>query len=81
MIGFWQDDKLGNCIIATGHKGRAVDIILRECTQVELIPEYDTYKDVVEVDILNALDCEVSQLELKGISFIKQLFDTYEPIT
>lgn len=54
LIGLWQDYKLFNYIIYTAHEGTSVDIVLRQVTQIELVPEYDPVKDKIPFIIYNA---------------------------
>jgi hypothetical protein len=81
LIGLWQDVKLFNWIIYTAHKGTGTDIILRECTQVELEPEYDELRDLIDFTVYNAIDGLVYDDALLNVS--KTIFpdyDRWEPI-
>lgn len=54
LIGLWQDVKLFNWIIYTAHLGTSVDVVLRQTTQIELVPEYDEKNDCINFVVYNA---------------------------
>ncbi len=56
LIGLWQDEKLFNQVIFTAHKGTATDVILRECTQIEVEPDYDEKSDCIYFTVYNLVD-------------------------
>ena len=55
LIGLWQDYKLFNVVIYTAHEGTGVDLLLREVTQVEILPDYDEYNDVIDYRVYNGV--------------------------
>lgn len=76
LIGLWQDYKLFNYVIYTAHEGTSVDIVLREVTQIELIPEYDEKNDCIYFDIINAIDGFTDDDCLLNVS--KNVFPYYD---
>ena len=76
LIGLWQDYKLFNYIIYTAHEGTSVDIVLRQVTQIELVPEYDAYGDCINFDIFNSMDGLVDDDCLANVS--KNIFPYYD---
>ena len=55
LIGLWQDRKLFNYIIYTAHEGTGVDIILREVTQIELVPNYVESENKIYFKVYNGI--------------------------
>lgn len=81
LLGLWQDEKLFNWIIGTAHIGRSVDIVIRECMQLELIPYYrDVKNDVLYYHVINILNREIAHGRLRNVRLVQSLFDTREPI-
>lgn len=76
LVGLWQDYKLFNYIIYTAHRGTGIDVILREVTQIELEPEYDSKNDCIPFTIYNGLDGIVSDDCLLNVS--KNIFPYYD---
>lgn len=76
LIGLWQDYKLFNYFIWTGHAGTGVDLVLRQVTQIELEPEYNPKTDEIPFIIYNAVDGFVSNDCLVDVS--KNIFPYYD---
>lgn len=76
LIGLWQDYKLFNTVIWTGHAGTGVDLVLRQVTQIELIPKYNPATDSIPFEIYNAIDGVVDDDELQNVS--KNIFPYYD---
>ena len=75
LIGLWQDYKLFNYVIWTGHKGTSVDILLRLTTQMELEPSYDQKNDCIPFIIYDGLHGRVDNDCLLNVS--KRIFPYY----
>lgn len=81
LLGLWQDEKLYNWIIGTAHIGKSVDVLIRECMQLEIIPYYrDTVNDCMRYHTINTLDRRISRGTMHNMKLIQSLFDTREPV-
>lgn len=76
LIGLWQDFKLFNYIIWTGHADTGVDLVLRSVTQMELTPEYDAKKDRIPFTVYNQAKGIVTNDCLLNVS--KTVFPYYD---
>lgn len=76
LIGLWQDFKLFNYIIWTGHAHTGVDLVLREVTHIELNPRYDPLTDSIPFDFYNQLYGVVGDDRLLDVS--KNVFPYYD---
>lgn len=76
LIGLWQDEKLFNHIITTSHIGTSTDIILMQCSQIELLPDYHKEWDSIEFTVINDLDGEVHQDGVDNVS--ERVFPDYD---
>ena len=76
LIGLWQDYKLFNYVIWTGHAGTGVDLVLRQVTQIELNPDYQPESDSIPFTIYNAVDGFVDIDCLMNVS--KNVFPYYD---
>ena len=75
LIGLWQDVKLFNNIIWTGHIGTSVDVMLRQTTQVGIIPHYIRTQDLIKVYVFNGLYRRKFMLTCPNVS--KTIFPFY----
>lgn len=81
LIGLWQDEKLYNYIIGTAHIGRSVDVIIRDCMQIEMIPLFpDIKNDCLRYALINVLNKSIGTGIMKHLSLVQKLFNTREPI-
>ena len=80
LIGLWQDEKLDNWFLYDTHWGD-VDILLREATQIIVVPEYHPELDSIWVEIISKIDRIPSiSAEVTGVSRrIFPWYDTKEP--
>lgn len=77
LLGLWQDVKLFNYIFWTAHLGRAVDLLLRETTQMELIPYYVKLKDKLVVGMIDTVNQRTATADLRHISRVFPLYDRW----
>lgn len=76
LLGLWQDYKLFNYILWTGHLGTSVDITMRQTTQIEIEPHgYDEETDSISFTVYDGLDGIVYDDEALQVS--KLVFPHY----
>ena len=81
LIGLWQDVKLFNWIIYTAHIGTSVDIMLRQTTQIGIIPLYVKGSDLIKFTIFNALYQRTIKETAENVSkTIFPYYDRWEPV-
>lgn len=92
LLGMWQDEKLFNYMLYTCHLGTSIDKIIRESTQISVMPMYDKEEDRIDLDIADGLDlinlgdniCPAADLWMpgrivyKGQLIEKRLYDRWE---
>lgn len=76
LIGLWQDYKLFNYVIWTGHAGTGVDLVLRQVTQIELEPDYQPEYDCIPFIIYNEVDGVVTNDCLLSVK--RNIFPYYD---
>lgn len=75
LLGLWQDEKLFNRVIYTSHHGTSIDLMMRQTTQIELEPDYDSFNDCIPFRVYNAIDGIVYDDCLLDVS--KMIFPDY----
>ena len=84
LLGLWQDEKLFNWILYTAHLGKAIDKIIRDCTQIVVIPEYSKLDDTIFLTVINGLELTVSSDTIYPVSSLwtpKLIYDRWEVVT
>lgn len=81
LLGLWQDVKLFNYILWTAHLGGAVDLLLRECTQITVIPKYDKLADCVNAEIISNVDMRVASVVFDTASATFPLYNRWAPVS
>lgn len=81
LLGLWQDVKLFNWVLYTAHLGKAIDKIIRDCTQVVVIPEYVREDDTVYLEVIDGLDLEVFEDAIYPASDVFKFYDRWEVVT
>lgn len=82
LTGLWQDEKLGVYVIGTAHVGKSIDIIIRDCMQLQMMPTYpDIKKDILHYALINILNRSVNaNCIMHNLARTQKLFNTHEPI-
>ena len=80
LLGLWQDIKLFNWIFWTAHLGNAVDVLLRECTQVTVIPKYRRSVDRTDAVIISSIDYTSRFVVFDHISRIFPYYKRWDPV-
>ena len=75
LLGLWQDEKLFNWIFWDAHIGSSVDLMLRQTTQIELLPEYEKVNDRILFTVINTLNRESHEETCDNVS--KRVFPFY----
>jgi hypothetical protein len=76
LLGLWQDVKLFNWVLYTAHLGLGVDKLIRECTQICVLPQFNRSTDSIELEIIDGLDLIVYNDALLNVS--KRIFPYYD---
>lgn len=83
----WQLAKMGNTLIYTDHRGRGVDLILRDATTIAIEPHIDHKESVLVWDIIDSRYRAEDGRDLRyqaRIEAIYYLYESYErraPVT
>lgn len=80
LLGLWQDMKLFNTILWTAHLGNAVDVLLRETTQIELIPRYIKEEDRTVIGIISNLDMITAVADMYRTSKVFPFYDRWATV-
>jgi hypothetical protein len=80
LLGLWQDVKLFNWVLYTAHLGKAIDKIIRDCTQIVVIPEYVREDDAIYLEIIDGLDLMVFGDVIYPASAVFPLYDRWEVV-
>lgn len=80
LLGLWQATKLGNWVIFTGHLGTAMDKIIRDSRQIQLMPDYDQKTDTIHVYEINGIDVCNELWVVENASELFKLYWRWEPI-
>lgn len=76
ILGLWQDEKLFSRIIWDAHIGSSVDLLLRQTSQYEILPQMDKYNDRLYITVLNLLNFTKTRWYVDNVS--KRLFPLYD---
>lgn len=80
LLGLWQDEKLENIIIGTTHKGKGIDLMIRESMHYEIFVELDKSTGIADLDIISVNDMELLYFQMFNVPLIQALFKTREAI-
>lgn len=80
LVGLWQDMKLFNFLIWTAHMGKGVDLLLRDVTQVHILPWLDREHDCTYATVINCLFMRVLKVCYRHTSRVYPLYDRHQPI-
>jgi hypothetical protein len=86
LMDFLQDEKLFNIIMYTEHLGNVTDKIVRDATQVMVLPKFnkaDRANDTIRLTVLNGLVQRIKYLRIYPASVIwndKKLYNRWELI-
>ena len=80
LLTVWQDEKMFTQIIYTTHVGNSVDILVREATQIILVPRFDKPRDLITVEVVNSLDLECHTEEVRPASNLFSWYDRWAPV-
>jgi hypothetical protein len=72
-----QMTKTENWFLFTRHLGTSIDKIIRDCTNISVTPVYDSLRDVITLDIINAVDC-LETITTKEIYPAHTIFPLYK---
>jgi len=81
LTGIWQDEKLFNFILWTAHMGDPVDKIVREATQISVIPDYQRDLDRVVLGVVNVYDLETHEEVIEPASAIFPFYDRWAMVS
>jgi len=68
LLSLWQDVKMFHKIIYTSHIGRAVDLLLRQATDFDIIPWIDRQEDCVNLRVINGVDLDKTSICIPNAS-------------
>lgn len=80
LLGLWQDVKLFHWILWTAHLGGAVDLLIRQCTQVEVIPKIIKPLDMTTAFILDCVNLTTAQVNFWNISAVFKMYDRWATV-
>ncbi len=80
LLGLWQDEKLFNYIIGTAHIGKAIDTLIRESMQVEIITQSEQKGAAIRLNIINKLKVKRVTKFMVNIPLIQKLFYSWEAV-
>ena len=81
LLTMWQDEKCFHWIIYTCHVGTSVDILIREATQIIIVPKYRKERDIIELEVINSLDLEVHSEVIERVSRFFTDYDRWEIVS
>lgn len=80
LLSVWQDEKCFHWIIYTTHVGTSVDVLIREATQIILVPKFDREADEVRLSVINSLDLECHEEVIPQVSRFFSVYDRWQPV-
>jgi len=80
LKGLWQDQKRFNWCYWTSHVGNGVDKMLREMTEIILMPKYYKALDASLTGFINKMDMEDGQIWFPNISYIFDKYSRHAPV-
>lgn len=81
LLTVWQDEKCFHWIIYTCHVGTAVDVLVREATQIVIVPKFNRERDCIDLTVINSLDLEVHQEIIERASRFFADYNRWEIVT
>lgn len=75
--GLYQDIKLGNYFIYTDHQGLSVNKLVRDVTEITIMPDYDREINFVSLYIINGLYTQVFYNGIENASKYIPLYNRY----
>lgn len=80
LLGMWQDVKLFNWILWTGHLGGSVDLLLRECTHITIIPVYDKESGNTRAWVIDNFSLRAYPVTYVGVKKSLAFYDRWAPV-
>ena len=81
LLGMWQDWKLFNWFLMTGHKGNAgVDLIVRATSSVYIEPTYIKGEDTIYLTYYNKREDRFGYDSIKPASAMFPFYNRWQPI-
>lgn len=78
LIGLWQDEKAFHKILYTTHLGKSTDKIIRDSTQILLIPDYIRELDMIDITVINGDELKVGRKVIRNVSRLFWIYNRWE---
>lgn len=78
LVGLWQDEKAFHKILYTTHLGKSTDKIIRDSTQILIIPNFDRELDMVQLKVINGDELKVGYKYIHNISRFYWIYNRWD---